>query len=137
MYHCFLDTNVIIRYVTQDEPTLAKKAQAILKRVKEGSLRVTTCESIVSECVYILSSKRLYHLPRPHIAAILKVILAFQGLKLTHKKTYVRALNLYASSSLDFEDTLAVAHMERQHITDIYSFDRDFDKVEGVKRRTS
>jgi len=28
-------------------------------------------------------------------------------------------------------------HMERQHITDIYSFDRDFDRVEGVKRRTA
>jgi len=30
----FIDANIIIRYATQDDPTLAKKAKAILKRVK-------------------------------------------------------------------------------------------------------
>jgi predicted nucleic acid-binding protein len=133
----FLDANIIIRYVTQDDPVLAKKARAMLKCVKEGSLLVTTCESILTECVYILSSKRLYHLPRTHIAAILKVILSFRGLKMPHKMTYQRALNLYASSTIDFPDTLAVAHMERMKIKDIYSFDKDFDKFAGIRGRTA
>jgi len=98
---------------------------------------VSTCESVFSECVYILSSKRLYHLPRADVAAILKVVLSFHGLKILHKKTYLRALNLYAASTMDFPDTLAVAHMERQKIKDIYSFDTDFDGVTGIRRHTA
>lgn len=137
MHIRFLDANIIIRCVTQDDPVLAKKAQAILQQVKNSSVLVTTCESILTECVYVLSSKRLYNLPRADVAAILKVILSFRGLRLSHKKTFERALNLYASSSMDFADTLAVAHMERLKITDIYSFDKDFDAMAGIKRRIS
>lgn len=46
----------------------------------------------------------------------------------------VCALELYAAHDLDFEDALAVAHMERQDIAEIYSYDRDFDGVAQVGR---
>jgi predicted nucleic acid-binding protein len=35
---------------------------------------------------------------------------------------------------MDFEDCLSVAHMERQHLKEIYSYDQDFDRVEQVRR---
>jgi len=35
---------------------------------------------------------------------------------------------------LDFEDALVIAQMERQKITDLYSYDRGFDKVSGITR---
>jgi len=130
----FLDTNIIIRYITQDDALLAKKARSILKQIKEGAVLATTCESIISECVYVLASKHLYHLPRPQITALLKVIIAFKGLKLPSKRVYKKALELYAASQLDFPDALAIAHMMRQNITEIYSFDQDFDQMTGIKR---
>lgn len=135
MARCYLDTNIIIRYLTQDNAQLSAKARRILTPIKEGSLSATTCESIISECVYVLASQHLYRLPRPRIKALLSVILSFKGLKLPHKRTYRRALELYAASTLDFPDALAVAHMERQKITDIYSFDKDFDGIAGIHRR--
>jgi uncharacterized protein len=130
----FLDANIIIRFVTQDDSVLAKKVHAILQRVKDGAVLATTCESILSECVFVLSSKRLYHLPRPQVAELLKVILAFKGLKMAYKRVYRKALDLYATTMLDFPDALAVAHMQQQKITDIYSFDTDFDQITGIKR---
>lgn len=130
----FLDANIIIRYVTQDDAVLAQKARAILQRIKDGTVQATTCEAILSECVFVLSSKRLYHLPRPQVAELLKVIIAFKGLKMAYKRVYQKALDLYAMTTLDFADALAVAHMERQKITEIYSFDTDFDKIAGLKR---
>lgn len=134
---CFLDTNIIIRHVTGDSQELSQKARRILKRVESGKIRATTSESVIAECVFVLSSRSLYNLPRPHIRTILTVILSFKGLKLPYKRMYKRALDLYVAHSFDFADALFIAHMERQHITDIYSFDRDFDRVEGVKRRTA
>jgi predicted nucleic acid-binding protein len=47
---------------------------------------------------------------------------------------YLRALDLYAAHSIDFEDALIVAQMERQRITDIYSYDQDFGSVAGITR---
>jgi predicted nucleic acid-binding protein len=44
-------------------------------------------------------------------------------------------LELYATTSLDSEDALSVAHMRRLKLTTIVSYDEDFDRIEGVQRR--
>jgi hypothetical protein len=35
---------------------------------------------------------------------------------------------------LDFEDCLSLAHMEQQHLTQVYSYDWDFDSIAGIDR---
>ena len=35
---------------------------------------------------------------------------------------------------MDFENCLALAHMERQQLKEIYSYDQDFDQVAHVER---
>lgn len=131
----FLDANIIIRHVTKDSPKLSQQAYDILQQVELGTLLVTTCESIITECVYVLSSKHIYRFTRPQIKMALDIILSFKGLKLPHKRVYRRALQLYVASAIDFPDALAIAHMERQKISAIYSFDEDFDNIAGIKRR--
>ena len=49
---------------------------------------------------------------------------------------YLRALDLYASSPfLDFEDALSAAYIEKQGLTEILSYDADFDRVSGIVRQ--
>jgi predicted nucleic acid-binding protein len=58
-----------------------------------------------------------------------------RGLKLEHKRMFYRALDIYGSDpELDFEDAMAVAHVERQGLTEIVSYDRDFDRISGIHR---
>jgi predicted nucleic acid-binding protein len=47
---------------------------------------------------------------------------------------YLRALDLYATHPIDFEDALTIAHMERQKIKEVYTYDREFDDVTTIKR---
>jgi predicted nucleic acid-binding protein len=47
---------------------------------------------------------------------------------------YLSAAELGRDLELDPNDALAVEIMRRNEIEDIYSFDTDFDKVQGVKR---
>src|SRR5436189_4401759 len=102
----FIDTNLFIRYITQDNPDQAQKARHIFHQVKTGIRIVTTSESVISECVYVLSSKALYHLSRERIGTALTILLSLKGFKLPRKRTCLRALSLYASSHLDFVDVL-------------------------------
>lgn len=131
----FLDTNILLRYLTRDHPAKAEACYQLLQRVKAGEEVVTTCEAILTEIVYVLSSKKTYHLSREDIRARLSPILNLRGLRLKHRGMYLKALNLYtAHPTLDFEDAVAVSHMERQSITDILSYDTDFDHVTGITR---
>ena len=79
-------------------------------------------------------SKKVYRLPGEAIRAKLYPLLSIPRLRLPHRKSLLRALDLYARSSLDFEDTLTVAHMERGKLTELYSYDREFDHITGLER---
>ena len=132
----FLDTHVILRYLIRDDDAKAQACYELFRRAQRGEEELTTCEAIVAEAVYVLSSPRLpYRLNPEEIRARLLPILTLRGLKLPRKRVCLRALDIYASSAfLDFEDALAVAHMEQRGITEIVSYDRDFDRVAGVRR---
>lgn len=132
----FLDANVILRYLTRDDEAKAQACYALFQRVKQGEEDLFTCEAIVTEVVYVLSSPRApYRLSHEEVRGRLLPILTLRGLRLPQKRIYLRALDLYASSSfLDFEDSLAIAHMERRGVRELLSYDRDFDRVQGIQR---
>lgn len=130
----FLDTNILIRYLTKDDPEKAARAYAFLLQVEQGTTLATTAEAVIAEVVYVLSSKTLYNVPRPTIRQRLIAIIDLPGLRLPNKPIYRRALDLYATTNLDFVDCVVVAQMERAKLTRLLSFDRDFDTIPGITR---
>lgn len=132
----FLDTNVVLRYLTRDDEAKAEACYRLFQRVQSGEEELYTCEAIVTEVVYVLSSSRApYRLSHEEIRSRLVPILTLRGLRLPQKRIYLQALDLYATFPfLDFEDALAAAHMERRGITKIVSYDKDFDRLPGVGR---
>ncbi len=131
----FVDTNVILRYLTKDDPAKAERCYALFQRAQRKQVHLVTSESVLAEAVYVLSSRSLYNQPRVNVRTLLLPIITLPGLKIPYRRTVIRALELYASTSLDFEDTLSVAHMERQKLHTILSYDEDFDRVTGIERR--
>ncbi len=117
----FLDSNVILRYLTSDDPKKAEDCYELFQKVKRGEIELTTCEAVIAEVVYVLSSNSLYNLPRDEICSLLLPIINLYGLKIPQKRLYIRALDIYASKNIDFEDALIFAHMEKRQIKEIYS----------------
>ena len=52
------------------------------------------------------------------------------------KEDYLAAIEMTRDRGLDPNDCLAVEIMRRESVDEIYTFDRGFDRVEGVKRVT-
>jgi predicted nucleic acid-binding protein len=127
----FIDANIFVRYLTKDDPQKAESCFRLFEKAKHNEVELTTSEAVIAEVVYILSSKRLYKVSRQEIRIRLYPLLSVPGLRLLHKRQLLRALDLYSSNNIDFEDALSVAIMERQAITDIYTYDKDFDRIRG------
>lgn len=130
----FVDTNVFIRFLTKDEPQKAEACFSLLDKATKGEIKLQTTESVIAEIVYILASKRLYNLPRRQIFEKLFPVLKIRGLNVPNKRTLIKALEVYAASKLDFEDTILVANMQRTKSKELYSYDRGFDKIPEIKR---
>ncbi len=131
----FIDANIFIRHLINDDPQKAQACFTLFQKAERNEVALTTSESVIAEVVYVLSSRATYHVPRAEIRALLYPLVLLPGLKLPHRRMYLRALDIYAATKLDFEDALTVAQMERQHIKQILSYDRDFDRIEDITRR--
>jgi predicted nucleic acid-binding protein len=132
----FLDTNIILRFLTRDDEAKAESCYQLFQRVQQGEEEIFTSEAIIAEVAYVLYSRRApYQLSHSEIRDRLLPILTLQGLKLPQKRVCLDALDIYADSPfLDFEDALTVAHMGQRGINEIVSYDRDFDRVAGIQR---
>lgn len=131
----FLDANVFIRVLTGDDPAKGEASRALFERLRDGNDEATTCEAVIAEVVYVLSSRVTYGLTHAEIRDRFKPLIELRGLRITHKTSYLRALDLYASAShLDFEDAVILAHMEREGWTELVSYDRGFDRIGGTVR---
>ncbi len=128
-----LDTNILIRHFTRDDPAKADRALALLERVARGQETLTTTPVVVFETIFTL--ERSYKVPRERIREQLLSVLTLRGLSLPNKSRYYRALDLYVQyPPLSFADVFNVAAMETQGLTELYSWDTDYDKVPGITR---
>jgi predicted nucleic-acid-binding protein len=49
------DTNTLIRCLTRDDEPIYVRAKEFFDRVKEGSTRAVVIESVITECIYVLT----------------------------------------------------------------------------------
>ncbi len=131
----FVDTNMFLRYFTNDDEKKAQKVRLLFERVSANEEILFTSESVIAEIVYILSSKNLpYKVPREKIRELILSIIRLRSMRLENKDIIIMALDIYSASSIDFEDTVSIAFMETRNIEKIYSYDTDFEKFKKIER---
>lgn len=131
----FIDTDVIIRFLTGDDPKKQAAAATLFEQIEQGLLTIAAPDTVIADAVFVLSSPRLYHIARSDIRDMLRRLVSFPHFRVENHLCVLRALDLYAATKLDFGDTLIIASMEQQNSHLLYSFDRDFDRIQGITRR--
>lgn len=129
---CFLDTNILMRYFTGEDERKAEHALNLLTRVERGEERIITSSLVIFETIFTLQS--FYKVPRQRIKELVLPIISLRGLQLPDKDIYYQAFDLYVTKNISFADAFNAAYMLSEEIYNIYSWDRDFDKIEGIVR---
>ena len=121
-----LDTNIIIRYLVADDPTLHAKAKEFFDKVIDGSVKAIILESVIAECVYVLT--KIYKVPRDRVAGSLIDILHYKGIANDDRQALIQALALFSEQSLDIVDCILCV---KAVIADdqLLSFDVDLNKL--------
>jgi len=136
----FLDANVFIYAyykpkgaLSEEQKRMKEQAKKIIRRVNEGEEVVTTVVHL-SEVANILKRG----LPTRDLHALLLSLCSMDNVKVVGvtKEDYMEAIDMMKDIGLDPNDCLAVKIMRMERIEEIYSFDKAFDNVEGVRRAT-
>ena len=115
-----VDTNVLVRYVTNDDPVQASVAYELLKRSPE----VFIAKTVVLEMEWVL--RAVYELPRDAVRKALLHVLGLPNVVVEAPEQVAEALDLYGKG-MDFADALhLVANSEAR---EFYTFDRRFERI--------
>lgn len=136
----FIDSNVFIhayikprRRLQEHEKRIKEEAKAIIARVNRG-------EEVVTTVVHLGEIANLLEDFMPFEAAleVIRGLLLKDNIHMAEisRKDYLSALPIAEDSAVGLNDALAYISMTHSGIGEIYSFDKDFDKLENVIRVT-
>ena len=98
-----LDTNVLVRFLVQDDPAQGAQAREFMTGLSEGKPGFIAREVMV-EMVWVL--ERAYDLPRPQIAAALESLLEARELVVEASDQVTIALDRYGKGGAGFSDQM-------------------------------
>lgn len=134
MTACFVDTNLFIRYLTNDDPAKAERVELLLKEAASGKVRLVSTEMVIAEVVWVLESS--YGLKSSRVAPLIRAILATSGLEVINASLVAIALDYYETKNIDFIDGYIAAVMQKQGITELYSFDKKhISRIKTISRK--
>ena len=117
-----LDTNVLVRLLTNDDPAQAQKARKALDQARLAQERIWISVVVACELVWVL--QRLYAYDRKHIVIALSALLKFPSLDLEHPVAMKKAVNELARSPADFADILLGIFSDEQGAAFVLTFDK-------------
>ncbi len=128
----FADTNLFLRFLTNDIPEQADAVESLLHQAAIGKLTLVTNSIVLAEIVWALES--FYHLPKTDIKDKVLAILNTSGLEIIEDDLVMQSVSWYAEKNVDFADAFNAAWLLKQGMTIACTFDRKhFARFEGVK----
>jgi len=125
MNKTILDTNILIRFFTNDNKVMANKVESLFKSAKKNELVIP--DVIVAEIVLVLES--FYELPKNEIIEKIELLLLFNKFEI-NRRIIQETLDNYKEYSISYTDAYLLAFAKVQYSnTNIYSFDKGLQKV--------
>jgi predicted nucleic-acid-binding protein len=128
---CFVDTNLFLRYLTNDVPAQADAVESLLKRASKEKINLVTTSMVIAEIVWTLES--YYGLSKKEIQILVLGILNTEGLEVMDSDLILQAIVPYANKNVDFIDAYNAAWMIKNNVDKIYTFDqKHFHRFHGI-----
>ncbi len=116
-----LDTNILVRFLVDDEPQQVGMARELLEGLT-GEQPGFVCREVIVELVWVL--ERTYEFPRERIAGVLDALIATEELQIEASDDVARAAFQYGRGGAGFSDLMIAAAAQRAGAQALYTFDQ-------------
>lgn len=135
----FLDANIFVyayykpkKQLTQKERQMKEQAKRVIADVSQGRERVIMTVVHLSEVVNILK----HGMPLERLTNLVRGLFMLDNVTIhsVTREAYFAAVELGDDLRIEANDALAVDVMKLSNVTEVFTFDEDFDHVEGITR---
>ncbi len=103
-----------------------------MAQIEAGHIVVRTTDQVLFEVGYTLA--RTYDATRTEVRTALLGLIGLPGIVMPGKERWRRILDVYVEYRLSIVDAYHVVFMEQHGLTEIVTFDKDFDRIPGITR---
>ena len=127
----FVDSNVFLYTLIGSPKRDYEISKSILKRIEDGEEALTSLP-VLQEVVDWLE----YNVRKKEVGVFLAAVNSYTRMRKVGSRwrDFPKASVEAQQKAIDFVDALTLYIMRREGITDVYSNDKDFDRIGGIKR---
>ncbi len=126
-----LDTNVLVRYLVQDDPVQSPRANQLMERYGTADDPCLVNAIVLCEMAWVLESA--YDYPKATIAEVLEKLLMTSGIEVVDKGMVWTAVTDYRTTKADFADCLIGRMNGVLGCTETVTFDKALKSLSGFK----
>jgi predicted nucleic-acid-binding protein len=126
-----LDTNVLVRYIVQDDAAQFAAAKRLISRCVDQGLTLFVPVTVVLELEWVLRSN--FEFAKDDVLRTLSSLFSTAELTFESERALEVALQLFRKGSADFADCLHVALATQAGESPLWTFDKDAAKVSGAQ----
>jgi predicted nucleic-acid-binding protein len=130
-----LDTNVLVRYLVQDDDLQHAVAKKLIRAVLRAGETLYIPITVMLELEWVLRSN--FGFDKEQITLTLASLLAAAELSIESELAVEIALALYKKNSADFADCVHIALSHMAGESPLWTFDRAASKIDGAKLLSS
>ncbi len=124
-----LDTNVLVRFLVDDDPEQANRAAALIDDATQKNKRLFVSQIVLCELVWVL--RAAYRRSKAEILVALRRLMMSRQLHIEEPALAMRALHRYATGQGDFADYLIAQRAQRAGFKEVATFDKKLLKEKG------
>ncbi|OFW62568.1 MAG: hypothetical protein A2Z35_04590 [Actinobacteria bacterium RBG_19FT_COMBO_36_27] len=128
----FIDTNIFLRYFEREDELVYRKTERLFTEIISGNITGISTSLVIAEVIWVL--KKFYSWDKEEICNNIELILKTPNIRFKERAILLEAINIYRERNISFIDAYNYSYMKVKSVTEIYSFDRDFDKLPDIKR---
>lgn len=126
-----LDTNVLVRYLVQDDASQLAAAKRLISRCVDEGAMLFVPVTVVLELEWVLRSN--FEFSKDEVLMTLSSLFSAAELTLESERALEVALQLFRKGSADFADCLHVALATQAGEQPLWTFDKSAAKVSGAQ----
>ncbi len=126
-----LDTNVLLRYLVQDDAAQLATARRLIRRCVTEGATLFVPVTVVLELEWVLRSR--FEFDKAAVLMTLSSLFSAAELSFESERALEVALQLFREGSADFADCLHVALAAQAGEQPLWTFDKNAAKVNGAQ----
>lgn len=121
-----LDTNPILRFLTNDDDIQSPIAYQLFEKAVKGEITLVLSPLVIAECCWVLESRR-YAYSKGEIALNLSRLISANGIRTLEKEAIQNALYMYSTYNIDFTDAYLQAAVKFMELHSVITWNvKDF-----------